>query len=217
MHYEVIPVTPFEQNCSILWCDETKNAAVVDPGGDLERILGFVDAKGLRVEKVLITHAHIDHAGAAADLASRRDVPIEGPHKGDLFWIEGLPQQAQQFGFPPAQPFTPNRWLENGDTVSVGNLTLNVLHCPGHCPGHVVFHHPDSHLAWVGDVLFAGSIGRTDFPRGNFEDLIQSITGRLWPLGSDTEFIPGHGPNSTFGRERQTNPFVADTETGYRD
>jgi glyoxylase-like metal-dependent hydrolase (beta-lactamase superfamily II) len=213
--YKVVPVTPFEQNCSVLWCEDTMKGAVIDPGGDLDRILAVAEAEGVELEKILITHGHLDHAAATADLAEKLSIPIEGPNKGDDFWIEGLPLFCQQYGFPPARPFQPTRWLNDGDDVAVGNLALDVLHCPGHTPGHVVFFHAPSKTAWVGDVLFAGSIGRTDFPRGNFEDLIRSITGRLWPLGDDVEFVPGHGPNSTFGRERQANPFVADSETGY--
>ncbi len=210
MKYAILPVTPFEQNCSILQCEETGNLAVVDPGGDVERIIDALQQIGGKVEKILVTHAHIDHAGAVADLAERLGLPIEGPQREDSFWIDMLPQQSQMFGFPPARAFTPTRWLEHGDSVSVGNTRLDVLHCPGHTPGHVVFVEPQSRLAIVGDVLFAGSIGRSDFPRGNHEDLVRSIRERLFPLGDDMGFIPGHGPMSTFGQERQTNPFVSD-------
>jgi glyoxylase-like metal-dependent hydrolase (beta-lactamase superfamily II) len=206
----VIPVTPFVQNCSLLCCEQTPSAVVVDPGGDLDRILAQAKREGVTIEKILLTHAHIDHAGGAAELARRLNVPIEGPQREDKFWIDALAQQGQMFGLPPAESFTPDRWLEQGDTVTFGNVELEVLHCPGHTPGHVVFFHRDSRLALVGDVLFQGSIGRTDFPRGDYQTLIRSIRERLWPLGDDVRFIPGHGPMSTFGEERHSNPFVAD-------
>jgi glyoxylase-like metal-dependent hydrolase (beta-lactamase superfamily II) len=210
MKYAIIPVTPFVQNCSLLVCEETQHAVVIDPGGDVERILGVVEKAGLTIEKVLLTHAHLDHASAARVLADRFGVKIEGPHPDDLFLLESLPQQAQAYGFPPVEPFLPDRWLQQGDTVVFGKQTLEVLHCPGHTPGHVVFFHRAGKFAVVGDVLFAGSIGRTDFPRGNHDALIHSIRDKLFPLGDDVEFIPGHGPNSTFGRERESNPYVAD-------
>ena len=208
MQYRVIPVTPFQQNCSLLWCEETKKAAVVDPGGDIERILAAVAKSGVEVEKILLTHGHIDHAGGTAELRRRLGVPVEGPQREERFWIDQLPQQSVMFGFQGVEAFTPDRWLEQGDTVAFGNVELEVLHCPGHTPGHVVFFHRASRLAVVGDVLFQGSIGRTDFPRGDHEVLLRSIRERLFPLGDDVTFIPGHGPLSTFGEERQTNPFV---------
>ncbi|MBP6902420.1 MAG: MBL fold metallo-hydrolase [Burkholderiaceae bacterium] len=211
LRYETIPVTPFEQNCSLLWCERTKEAAVVDPGGDLERIEAAVARHGLVLKQILLTHAHIDHAGGTGTLARRLGLPIVGPHPGDQFWIDGLAQQAQMFGFKPAEPFTPTRWLADGDQVQVGEVTLDVRHCPGHTPGHVVFHDPQTQRAFVGDVLFAGSIGRTDFPGGDHGTLIRSITQRLWPMGDDTVFIPGHGPESSFGDERRDNPFVGGT------
>jgi len=210
MHYQIIPVTAFAQNCSLLWCEETKQAAVVDPGGDIEDIVAAAARRGLTIVKILLTHGHIDHAGGTAELATRLSIPIEGPQRGDEFWIRQLPEQGRMFGFPACPSFTPDRWLETGDTVSFGNVVLEVIHTPGHTPGHVVFFHRPSKLALVGDVLFAGSIGRTDFPGGNHGDLIRSIRAGLWPLGDDVEFIPGHGPMSTFGEERQSNPFVAD-------
>ncbi|MET0983963.1 MAG: MBL fold metallo-hydrolase [Steroidobacteraceae bacterium] len=206
----IIPVTPFEQNCSLIWNEENRRAAVVDPGGDLDRVLEQMDKEGLTLEKILLTHAHLDHAAATAELARMKQVPIEGPHRGDKFWIDALPQATRQYGFPPADSFEPDRWLEQGDTVTVGGETMEVLHCPGHTPGHVVFFHRGARLAWVGDVLFAGSIGRSDFPGGDHATLLSSIRERLFPLGDDVTFVPGHGPTSTFGQERSSNPFVAD-------
>ena len=206
----VVPVTPFAQNCALLCCTATGHAAVVDPGGEVERILKVADQAGVEIEKILLTHAHIDHAGGVAELAERLGTPIEGPQREDQFWIDLLPVQAEQFGFPPTRAFTPNRWLEQGDTVRFGEIELQVLHCPGHTPGHVVFFHPQSRLAMVGDVLFKGSIGRTDFPRGDHATLIRSIRQRLWPLGDDVEFIPGHGARSYIGDERRHNPFVGE-------
>ena len=165
---------------------------------------------GLKLEQIWLTHAHIDHACGMAELAAQLQLPIIGPHPGDQFWIDGLPQQGAMFGFPHSDAFTPTRWLHDGDTVQVGHCQLAVRHCPGHTPGHVVFHSPEARRAFVGDVLFAGSIGRTDFPGGNHDELIASIRQRLWPMGDDTVFIPGHGPESTFGEERHHNPFVRD-------
>jgi hydroxyacylglutathione hydrolase len=209
--YLTVPVTPFAQNCSLVWDDQTKQAAVIDPGGELDRLLEEVKRLGLKLEQIWLTHAHIDHAGGTGELARRLGLPIIGPHPGDQFWIDGLPQQSAMFGFAPAEPFTPTRWLHDGDTVTLGGHTLQVRHCPGHTPGHVVFHSPELKRAFVGDVLFAGSIGRTDFPQGDHDTLIASITQRLWPMGDDTVFIPGHGPESTFGRERRSNPYVGGT------
>lgn len=211
LRYLTCPVTAFAQNCSLLWEEESKDAVVIDPGGDLDELLAQVQALGLTLREVWLTHAHIDHAGGAGELAQRLSLPIVGPHRGDQFWIDALPQQSEMFGFPPAQAFAPTRWLEDGDTVTLGTHTLQVRHCPGHTPGHVVFHSPELQRAFVGDVLFAGSIGRTDFPGGDHDTLIRSITERLWPMGDETVFIPGHGPESSFGRERRTNPFVAGT------
>ncbi len=211
LHYQTVPVTPFQQNCSIVWDDQTMRGAIIDPGGDLDVLLDTCQQLGVTLEQIWMTHAHIDHAGGTAELATRLGLPIIGPHPGDQFWIDGLPQQGAMFGFPHSEAFTPTRWLAAGDTVTLGAHTLNVRHCPGHTPGHVVFHSPEAKRAFVGDVLFAGSIGRTDFPQGNHQHLIDSITGRLWPMGDDTVFIPGHGPESTFGRERQSNPYVRGT------
>lgn len=206
----VIPVTPFAQNCSLIWDEATREAAVIDPGGDLDEIRAGLAREGLRLTKVLLTHAHIDHAGGTAELAREFGVPIEGPHRDDQFWIQALPEQSRMFGFPPAETFAPDRWLAQGDTVRVGGLELEVRHCPGHTPGHVIFFHAPSRLAFVGDVLFKGSIGRTDFPRGDYETLIRSIREQLFALGDDVTFVPGHGPLSTFGEERRSNPYVGD-------
>ena len=208
-----VTVTPFEQNCSLIWCTKTMRGALIDPGGDLDKLKGALQQTGVTLEKILLTHGHMDHCGMAGVLAEEMGVPIEGPHEGDRFWIEGLDDSKMRFGLE-GKSFEPDRWLVDGDTVTVGELTLDVVHCPGHTPGHVVFHHAPSHFAAVGDVLFAGSIGRTDFPQGNHQQLLDSITQKLWPLGDDVTFMPGHGPSSTFGRERQTNPFVADMNFG---
>lgn len=210
MKVAIIPVTPFQQNCSLLVCEETHKAAVVDPGGDLELILDAVKKQGVALEKILLTHGHIDHCGGTAQLSKQLGLPVEGPHIDDRFLIDDLPQQGLRFGFPQLRSFTPARWLTGGDTVRFGRVELQVRHCPGHTPGHVIFFSPEYRLALVGDVLFAGSIGRTDLPRGDHAALIRSIREQLWPLGPDVTFIPGHGPTSTFGEERESNPFVAD-------
>ncbi|PIE37581.1 MAG: MBL fold metallo-hydrolase [Gammaproteobacteria bacterium] len=214
IHCAIVPVTVYQQNCSIIKCDATGCAAIVDPGGDIDRVLAQVEKMSATVEKILLTHAHMDHCAGAGVLREQLGVPIEGPHKEDVFWLEKLPQWCEMVGFPRAEPFTPDRWLEDGDEVTVGEQTLQVLFCPGHTPGHVVFYYPEQQVAWVGDVLFQGSIGRTDFPRGDYDTLINSIRQKLFPLGDDVTFIPGHGPTSTFGHERQTNPFVADSRYG---
>ncbi|MDG2533675.1 MBL fold metallo-hydrolase [Sphingomonas sp. HITSZ_GF] len=210
MRAAVIPVTPLQQNCTLLWCTETMRGAFVDPGGDLEKLRAAAKQAGVTIEKILVTHGHIDHCGAAGEFAKELGVPLEGPHEADRFWISRLDEDGRKYGIR-GTVFEPDRWLEQGDQVTVGNLTLDVYHCPGHTPGHVVFHHPESKFATVGDVLFQGSIGRTDFPLGNHQDLLDAIVERLWPLGDDTTFVPGHGPLSNFGHERKTNPFVADS------
>ena len=210
MKVTLIPVTPFQQNCSLLVCEATGRAAAVDPGGDLDRIRGEIERQQVTLEKVLLTHGHVDHCAGARALATEFGVPIEGPHVDERFWLEQLPAQSKRFGFPAAENFEPDRWLDDNDTVQVGDEQFEVYHCPGHTPGHVVFFSRAHRLALVGDVLFAGSIGRTDFPRGNHADLINAIRTKLWPLGDDVTFVPGHGPTSTFGEERRTNPYVAD-------
>ncbi|WP_309610226.1 MBL fold metallo-hydrolase [Sphingomonas sp.] len=205
----ILPVTPLQQNCSLVWCTKTMRGAFVDPGGGLPKLRAAIAQAGVTIEKILLTHGHIDHCGSAGIFAEELGVPIEGPHEADRFWIARLEDDGRNYGVM-GKPFEPDRWLVDGDTVTVGDLTLDVRHCPGHTPGHVVFHHPESKLAIVGDVLFQGSIGRTDFPLGNHQQLLDAITQRLWPMGDDTSFIPGHGPMSTFAQERQSNPFVAD-------
>jgi len=205
----IVPVTPLQQNCSLIWCTTTMRGAFVDPGGDLPKLKGAMAHHGVKVEKIILTHGHIDHCGEAGTLARELGVPIEGPHEADRFWIARLDEDGRQYGIA-GHVFEPDRWLAEGDQVSVGDLTLDVHHTPGHTPGHVVFHHRDSKLALVGDVLFAGSIGRTDFPMSDHAALIEAIVTKLWPLGDETAFIPGHGPMSSFARERQHNPFVGD-------
>jgi len=202
------PVTPLAQNATLLWCDATGAAAWVDPGAEAQTLQRIAREAGVTLEMILLTHGHLDHIGGAADLARLAGVPVIGPHRDDAFWFEQLPQQAQFFGFPEPPPLTPDRWLEDGDRIALGEVTLQVLHCPGHTPGHVVFHDPESRLALVGDVLFHGGIGRSDFPGGDGRQLIESITGKLLPLGDDVRFVPGHGPESTFGEERRHNPFL---------
>jgi hydroxyacylglutathione hydrolase len=206
----IIPVTPLQQNCTLLWCTTTMRGAFVDPGGDLPRLKAAAAQAGITIEKILLSHGHLDHCGGAGIFAEELGVPIEGPHEADRFWIERLAQDGGKYGIT-GRPFEPSRWLDDGDLVSVGELTCDVRHSPGHTPGHVVFHHSESNFALVGDVLFRGSVGRWDFPRGDQAQLIRSITTRLWPMGDRTAFVPGHGPMSTFGHERATNPFVGDT------
>jgi glyoxylase-like metal-dependent hydrolase (beta-lactamase superfamily II) len=206
----IAPVTPLQQNCTIVWCARTLKAAVIDPGGEVDRLLAALDSQGLTLEKIWITHGHMDHAGGTAALKDATGAPIEGPHPEDQFWIDRIADSGKRFGMPEARCFTPDRWLDDGDTVTLGETEFEVFHCPGHTPGHVVFFHRAARFAQVGDVLFQGSVGRSDFPRGDHNQLVASITGKLWPLGDDVRFVPGHGPMSSFGAERQFNPFVSD-------
>ncbi|WNC69869.1 MBL fold metallo-hydrolase [Thalassotalea nanhaiensis] len=210
LQFKIIPVTQFQQNATLIWCDQTMEGALIDPGGESEKLLAEAASEGVTLTKLLLTHAHVDHAGGTQDIADKLHLPIEGPHKEDQFWIDIFPQQIQQFGFPQARVFKTNRWLEQGDTVTVGQETLDVYFCPGHTPGHVIFFSKAAKLAQVGDVLFRGSIGRTDFPKGCQTTLVNSIKTNLWPLGDDVRFIPGHGPMGTFGEERRSNPYVGE-------
>jgi glyoxylase-like metal-dependent hydrolase (beta-lactamase superfamily II) len=206
----VTPVTPLQQNCTTVWCTATNKAAVIDPGASAEAILGEIGRRGLTLDQIWITHGHLDHAGGAADLQERSGAPIIGPHPDDQFWIDGIPQQGRLYGLPDARSFTPTRWLAQGDELTLGETSWEVFHCPGHTPGHVIFFNRASRFAQVGDVLFQGSVGRTDFPQSDHAALIRSIVDNLWPLGDDITFVPGHGPISTFGAERRSNPFVSD-------
>ena len=206
----IVPVTPLQQNCTLVWCLATLKAAVIDPGGETDRILQIIAERGLQLDRIWVTHGHADHAGGVQQLREAAGVPVEGPHPDDRFWIERIPVDALRWGMDGARAFEPDRWLQDGDAVRVGDAQFDVIHCPGHTPGHVVFFQREARFAQVGDVLFKGSIGRTDFPRGNHADLIASITRKLWPLGDNVQFVPGHGPPSTFGAERASNPFVGD-------
>ncbi|MEM9170281.1 MAG: MBL fold metallo-hydrolase [Pseudomonadota bacterium] len=211
---QVAPVTPFQQNCSIIRAPSGA-AAVVDPGGEPDKIMAAAAHMQARIEKIWLTHGHLDHAGGAEEIKRRTGAPIEGPHREDVFWLEQIREQWKRFNIEDGEDCAPDRFLDDGDTLELDGLTFDVVFTPGHTPGHVVIYHRDARLAFVGDVLFAGSIGRTDFPRSDPAALIRSITEKLWPLGDDMQFVPGHGPTSTFGRERQTNAFVADKITGY--
>ncbi len=205
----IVPVTPFQQNCSLVWCTRTMRGVLVDPGGELDKLKAAVAKAGVTLEKIILTHGHADHCGQAGMLAKELGLPIEGPHEADRFWISRLDDDGPRFGMECAV-FEPTRWLDDGDTVSFGEATLEVIHCPGHTPGHVVFFHRETNFAFVGDVIFNGSIGRTDFPMSDHQSLLDAITQKLWPLGDGVTFVPGHGPTSTFGKERQSNPFVGD-------
>lgn len=207
---QIVPVTSFAQNCSIIWCDETMEGALVDPGGDPEKLLAQAKKLGIKLTKLLLTHGHLDHAGGAADIKAVLDLPIIGPHKEDKFWLDQIEDQAAQYGMGGLKCCDPDEWLNDGDSINVGNVTLEVYHTPGHTPGHVILFDRTHRVAFVGDVLFKGSVGRTDFPRGDTQTLLNAIQQKLWPLGNDVTFVPGHGPLSTFGAERQSNPFVAD-------
>ena len=210
LEFAFLPVTPFQQNCTLLRCPETRQAVLIDPGGEAERLAAWIARGEAEPTAILLTHGHLDHVGAAGALAQRFEIPILGPHRDDQFLLEALPEQSALFGLPPAVPFQVDRWLEAGDRIPVGNAILEVLHCPGHTPGHVVFFSAADALAQVGDLLFRGSIGRTDFPRGDLAQLLTSIRTRLFALGDAVRFIPGHGPMSTLGAERRDNPYVAD-------
>ena len=214
MRYEIIPVTAFQQNCTILWNEVTMKGAIIDPGGDLDLIYAFLEKHKINAEKILCTHGHLDHVGAVAELMQECHLTVLGPHKDDQFWIDILPSMSEQFNFPASAVFEPDQWLQHGDRIEAADFNFDVIHCPGHTPGHVVFYQEEYKIAFVGDVLFKGSIGRTDFPRGNHQDLIDSITQRLWPLGKDITFVSGHGAISTFENERKTNPFVSDAVLG---
>jgi hydroxyacylglutathione hydrolase len=204
----IVPVTPFQQNCTLLWCEVTKRAAVIDPGGDLPEVERAITRAGVSVDKIWLTHGHVDHVAGAKDLKTNLKVSIEGPHKDDLFLLQHVAETGRSYGMWNASNVTPDRWLEEGDQVQIGELTFNVLHCPGHSPGSIVYFNPVQRLAIVGDVLFAGSIGRTDLPGGDYQQLIESIKDKLLPLGDDVAIISGHGPTSTIGHERATNPFL---------
>ena len=209
MEIVVIPVTPFAQNCSLIRDAGSKRGAFVDPGGDIQKLISAASDHQVTIEKIILTHGHLDHVGGTVELAKHYDVPIIGPHLGDKFWLDALMQQSQMFGFPPATPFVPNQWLNDKDTISIGDLTLEVLHCPGHTPGHVVLVERTSNKVIVGDVIFAGSIGRTDFPQGNHQQLIDSINANILTLPDDMVIYPGHGPTTTVAKEKASNPYVA--------
>jgi len=204
----IVPVTPFQQNCTVLWCETSRCAVVIDPGGDLPDIQRAVAEAGVAVEKIWLTHGHVDHVGAAAGLKAQLKVPIEGPHRADEFLLQQVVATARSYGMHGAANVTPDRWLEEGDRVEIGELTFDVLHCPGHSPGSIVFVNSPQRLAIVGDVLFAGSIGRSDLPGGDHGQLLNSISNKLLPLGDDVVIISGHGPTSTIGREKASNPFL---------
>jgi glyoxylase-like metal-dependent hydrolase (beta-lactamase superfamily II) len=204
----ILPVTPFQQNCTLLWDAATKRGAVVDPGGEVDRIQAAIAEVGITVEKILLTHGHIDHAGGADELRAALGVAIEGPHIADKFLLDGLERQGREYGFE-ARAVVPDRWLDDGDAVDVAGHAFDILHCPGHSPGSVVFVNKTQKFILMGDVLFRGSIGRTDFPYGDHDALIGAIKTKLLPLGDEFAFICGHGPTSTIGAERRSNPFIA--------
>lgn len=212
---QIVPVTPFQQNCSIIRAANGK-AAVVDPGGEPDKIMAAAKEMEAEIVKIWLTHGHLDHAGAAEEIKRRTGAPIEGPHKEEVFWLTQIRESWRKFGIEDGEDCRPDRWLDDGDELELENVKFGVAFTPGHTPGHVVIFNRAAKLAFVGDVIFAGSIGRTDFPRGDHATLIRSITDKLWPLGDEMRFVPGHGPMSTFGRERQSNPFVADHLTGYQ-
>lgn len=210
LRYKLIPVTPLVQNCSLVWCDQTNKAVLIDPGGDVDLLLAEVEREKVELVEIWLTHGHLDHAGGAQELRERLAISVIGPAIEDKFWLDAIEQHSALYGITGMRNVTPNQWLKEGDTLSLGQETLSVYFTPGHTPGHLTFFHSKQKLAWVGDVLFAGSIGRTDFPQSDLSQLLQSVTNKLWPLGNDVTFIPGHGPQSTFGHERDSNPFVSD-------
>ncbi|MFC6378572.1 MBL fold metallo-hydrolase [Tatumella terrea] len=208
MNYTLIPVTAFSQNCSVVWCEAQGNTAIIDPGGDAGVIKKVLSDLQRTPEKILLTHGHLDHVGAAAELAAFYNIPVIGPQLRDKFLLDALPQQSQMFGFPYCAPLQPDQWLEEGETLSLGKVSFEILHCPGHTPGHIVLLDRQNKLLFSGDVIFKGGVGRSDFPQGDHQQLMTSIREKLLPLGDDITFIPGHGPLSTLGSERITNPFL---------
>ena len=208
LQYQIIPVTSFQQNCSLLWCDETNDAVLVDPGGEVDHLLAAVEENGLNLKAIWLTHGHLDHVGGTAELKQRLNLPVIGPHIDDQFLLDAIPKQCEMFGFSLVDSFLPDQWLDEDQTLKIGNESLSILQAPGHTPGHVILKHDKRKLLWVGDVLFHGAIGRTDFPRGNHAQLIESIKSQLLTLDDDYRFIPGHGPESTIGEERLNNPFL---------
>ncbi len=210
LQYKIIPVTSYKQNCSIVWCDETMEGVIIDPGGESDLLLETIQMLGINLLQIILTHGHLDHVGGTIPLKLALDVNVIGPHQDDRFWLDSLEEQSRQFGLTKTDSFLPDRWLNEGDVLSFGQQQLDVFHTPGHTPGHVILFNQNHKLAFVGDVLFKGGVGRSDFPLGDHQVLIESIKSKLWPLGNDVQFIPGHGPDSTFGHERLTNPFVAD-------
>jgi len=211
----IIPVTPFAQNCSLLWDTESMDGILVDPGGEAEKLLGAIKELGVNLKEIWLTHGHLDHAGGAEEIRELTGVPVIGPHKDDQFWLDQIEQSWAQYGQAGmGKNIVPDRYLEDGETLKLGDVEFSIAHTPGHTPGHVVIYNQDMKIAFVGDVLFRGSIGRTDFPKGNHQQLIDSIRDKLWPLGGDMRFVPGHGPMSTFGAERADNPFVGDRVIG---
>jgi len=208
MLYQIIPVTSYQQNCSLIWCETTNKAALIDPGGESDKLLSIIAEKGLELDKVILTHGHLDHVGGAAIISKQCGVPIIGPHKDDAFWLEWIPGQIEMFNFPPSEIFSPAQWLTEGDKVSVGNISLEVIHCPGHTPGHIVLQNISEKVLFGGDIIFKGSIGRTDFPKGDHDQLISSIKQKLFVLDDETTIIPGHGPTTTIGEEKRSNSFL---------
>lgn len=209
LQYQIIPVTPFAQNCTLLWDDDTREAVLIDAGGEVERLNAALAAKNLKLVALWLTHGHLDHVGGVGRLAREHGVPVIGPHRADQFWLDGIGMQAQMFRFAPPEPVRVTQWLDQGDTLTLGGHTFAVRHAPGHTPGSVVIYSAELGLVWTGDVLFVGSIGRTDFPQGDHAQLLASIRRELWSLPDETRFISGHGPMGTIGQEKRTNPFVS--------